>query len=175
MRKIVRSHRQHLLLDDLSDNIASHTFRVALIAWFLAKKEGADPYKTVMMALLHDLGETRSGDQTWVHKRYVIVKDEEIIKEQLGFEPELESLMQEYEERETKEAKLVKDADLLDQRLLLKEYTHQGNKEAEKWLKGTTNYKRLWSETAKKLYQKITETDPATWWQDLWQTERKKE
>ena len=39
LRKIPRAHQQVLLTQDLSDNIASHSYRVAMIAWFLAKME----------------------------------------------------------------------------------------------------------------------------------------
>ncbi|MFA6355369.1 MAG: HD domain-containing protein, partial [Candidatus Paceibacterota bacterium] len=62
MRKLPRIHQQVLLSQDLSDNIATHSYRVSLIAWFLAKMEKVDPYKTMMMAFLHDVKEVRSGD-----------------------------------------------------------------------------------------------------------------
>src|SRR3989338_1068538 len=84
MRKLLRMHRQTLLTDDMSDNIASHSFRVAIIGWILAKKEMVNPYKTAIMCLLHDLGEIRSNDHNWVHKRYTKVFDKHIIKEHLG-------------------------------------------------------------------------------------------
>jgi putative hydrolase of HD superfamily len=71
MRKLMRMHRQVLLTDDMSDSIASHSYRVAITAWFLAKEEGADPYKTVMMSLLHDMRELRSNDHNWIHKKYI--------------------------------------------------------------------------------------------------------
>jgi putative hydrolase of HD superfamily len=55
MRKLIRMHRQSLLTDDMSDNIATHSYRVAMIGWHLAMMEKADPYKVVMMCLLHDV------------------------------------------------------------------------------------------------------------------------
>ncbi len=58
LRKIARSHRQSLLTDDLSDNIASHTFRVCMIGMMLAQVEKADVSKVVLMCLLHDISET---------------------------------------------------------------------------------------------------------------------
>ncbi len=139
MRKILRIHRQTLLTDDVSDNIATHSYRVTLIGWLLAKLEGADPYKTVMMCLLHDLGEIRSNDHNWVHKRYSKTYDDEILNDQLGTLPfsELFEMAGEYEKRQSKEAILAKDADMLDQVLLLREYEWQGNKEAALWLQGT--------------------------------------
>src|SRR5688572_21870065 len=83
LRKIARSHRQTLLTDDLSDNIASHSYRVAMIGYFLAKLEKADTGKVVLMCLFHDTGEARSGDINAIQKRYVKVFDDEIIVDQL--------------------------------------------------------------------------------------------
>ncbi|KKQ98418.1 MAG: HD domain protein [Candidatus Woesebacteria bacterium GW2011_GWB1_39_12] len=133
LRKTIRSHRQILLTDDLSDNIASHSFRVSIIGWYLAKIERADPYKVVLMSLFHDFSESRSGDQNWIHKKYLKVFDEDIQKDQLADKPfgdELTKIMGEYDERESLEAHLAKDADLLDQILLLREYEWVGNNEA---------------------------------------------
>src|SRR5690606_18519918 len=137
--------------------------RVALISWFLAKAEGADPYKTVMMALLHDVGEVRSNDHNWIHKKYVKVYDEEIYEEQLGIlpYPDLRDLMGEYEKRESKESVLVKEADVLDQILLLREYDWSGNKEATIWLhgkgkqKGNAQLTKLKTETGRRLGEAI--------------------
>lgn len=176
MRKLIRVHRQALLTDDMSDSIAAHSYRVTFIAWHLAKEEGADLYKTVMMGLLHDVGEARSGDHNYIHKKYVKVFDDEIIKDQLGTLPysDLEALMREYEKRESKEAILAKDADLLDQILLLREYEWQGNKEANIWLHGRDEHKgnnqlaRLKSESAKKLGAALMTQDPSNWWNDAW-------
>ena len=102
MRKLMRMHRQTLLTDDASDNIASHSYRVSFIGWYLAKEENADLYKTVMMCLLHDVAEARSGDHNWIHKKYVKVFGEEITKEQLGTlpYPDFEELVNEYDKRE---------------------------------------------------------------------------
>ncbi len=177
LRKIIRAHRQTLLTDDFSDNIASHSFRVAIIGWFLAKLEGADPYKVVMMCLLHDLEESRAGDQNWVHKRFVKVFEDEIKEGQLMPLPESEELLklnQEYQERKTLEAKLAKDADLLDQILLLREYCWQGNQEAARWLKGRRQEQQISSATAKKLATLIRQQRPSEWWDNLWTAQRRK-
>lgn len=176
MRKLPRMHRQMLLTDDDSDTIASHSYRVAIIAWILAKEEGADPYKAVMMALLHDIAEARTGDHNWVHKRYIKLFEDEVHQEQLKSlpYPELKELVDEYEERKTKEAIVAKHADLLDQVLLLREYEWQGNKEAAVWLhgkgkaKGNAQLKKLTLKKAKALGKAIYTTPPSAWWDDLW-------
>ena len=176
LRKIARSHRQTLLTDDLSDNIASHSFRVAIIGYFLSKEVGAETNKVVKMCLFHDVGETRSGDQNWVHKRYVKTFEKEIEKGQLKNLPktrELLDLIKEYNERKTLEARTAKEADLLDEDLLLKEYEWRGNKEAKKWLKGKNREKRLYSKIAKQIAEEIKKQRPSLWWDKLWTDKRR--
>ena len=185
MRKLLRMHRQTLLTDDMSDNIASHSYRVAIIGWFLAKLEKVDLYKVVMMCLLHDLGEVRSGDHNWVHKRYVKIFEDEIKEEQLGTLPfdDFKILQDEYDERKTKEAIIAKDADLLDQVLLLREYEWQGNREAKVWLDrkpsnkkdefGNRQMNNLKTDGARKLGKAILNEVPSDWWNNLWTHENR--
>ena len=182
MRKLMRVHRQVLLTDDMSDSIASHSYRVAMISWFLAKEEKADLYKTVIMSLLHDIGEARTNDHNWVHKRYIKIFEDEVIEQQLGTLPykDLKDLITEYQERKTKEAILAKEADLLDQVLLLKEYDWTGNKEAHVWLhgkgkdKGNAQLKKLKTNIGKRLGEAIYRVSPSDWWNNLWTPENRK-
>lgn len=176
LRKTLRSHRQTLLTDDLSDNIASHSFRVSVISWYLAKLEKADPYKVLLMSLFHDFSESRSGDQNWIHKKYIKVFETEIQNDQFSDKPfgeELSTVLNEYDKKRTLEAHLAKDADLLDQILLLREYEWSGNKEASIWLKGQEQEKRLFSASAKKLAKEIYTQRPSTWWNKIWTAERR--
>ncbi|MBC7836861.1 HD domain-containing protein [Acetobacteraceae bacterium] len=176
LRKLPRIHRQTLLTDDTSDTIASHSYRVAIIAWHLAKMEKADPYKAIMMALFHDMAEARSGDHNWVHKRYIKIFEDEITKEQLGTLPfkDLEEFVEEYNVRKSKESIIAKQADLLDQILLLREYEWQGNKEAALWLhqagkkEGRARLKKFTLASARKLGESIYKTAPSQWWENLW-------
>ncbi len=177
LRRIPRSHRQTLMVNDNADNIASHSFRVAIMGFLLAKMEGVDPYKVSAMCLMHDLGEIRSGDQNWLHKRYVKVFEDEIVEDQLGGLPfqDLKEITTEYHARESREAIVAKDADLLDQVLLLKEYEHQGNKEATLWLYGKNDDESenkqllmLRTESAKKIGKNILSMSPSEWWKGVW-------
>lgn len=177
LRRLPRIHRQTLLVEDTSDTIASHSFRVALIGWQLAKLEKVDPYKVVMMCLLHDLGEARSNDHNWVHKRYIKIFEDEITKDQLGTLPDQEphELVKEYTLRKSKESIVAKDADLIDQVLLLREYEHQGNKEASLWLtdKGHGGkYAKLSdmkTKSAKEIGKAIYHESPSSWRSAVWQ------
>ena len=133
-----------------------------------------------MMGILHDLKEARSGDHNWIHKKYVKIFEDEITRDQLGQIPynELEEIVAEFENRKSPEALVAKDADLLDEVFLLREYAHQGNQEAQKWLhekKGEENptgenmqLKLLKTESAKKLGAMIMETGPSDWWENIW-------
>jgi len=181
LRKIPRAHQQGLFSQDLSDNIASHSFRTAFIGYFLAKELKADADKVIKMCLLHDTEESRCGDQNWVNKRYVKVFEEEIRNEQLKDiinSGELKELSREYQERKTLEAKIAKDADLLDQILILREYQMQGNKEAENWLKrnGEDNEqeKLMFTDLAKNISREMKEQSPSFWWKNLWTPKRRK-
>ncbi len=177
LRKTARSHRQCLLTDDLSDNIASHSFRVAIIGLFLAKQAKLDHHKVLEMCLLHDIGESRSGDQNWIHKRYVKVFEDENTKDQLSgllLEKEIRELDLEYHDRKSKEALIAKDADILDQILLLKEYSWIGNQEAATWLKHNNHLKLLKTTIAKKVAREILKQRPSDWWYlGLWTPNRR--
>jgi len=176
LRRVIRAHRQSLFVDDTSDTISSHSYRVAMIGWFLAKEEKADPYKVVMMCLFHDLSEARSGDQNWVNKKYVKVFEEEIIKEQfkdLPQENELKNLLGEYNERKTKEAILAKDADIIDQIFILKEHEWSGNNEAHRWLKDSTHLRMTKSKTGINIANQALKTRPTMWWSDIWTSKRR--
>lgn len=173
LRKIMRAHRQSFLTDDLTDNISSHSFRVAIIGYFLAKKERVDESRVLLMCLFHDMAESRSGDQNWVHKRYVKVYEDEITKDQFeGLDKNLYEVMREYSERKTKESIVAKDADRLDQFLLVKEYQLLGNQEANKWI-GESAEKEFKTKSAKKLFREIYSSNPSNWWKKLWVSARR--
>ena len=176
LRKMPRAHMQTLLTSDLSDNIASHSYRVTMIGMQLAELEKADVNKVVKMCLLHDIAESRSGDQNWIHKKYVKVFEDEIAKDQMQSLPDEKGLLRiisEYNKRESLEAKIAKDADLIDQVLLLKEHEWGGNKEASSWLFDKKTGKKLFTKSARKLVKEIIKQDPSDWWRDIWTDQRR--
>ena len=177
LRKVLRAHQQTLLSQDLTDNIASHSFRTTFIGYFLAKQLKADADKVMKMCLLHDIEEVRCGDQNWIHKKYVKVFEDEIREDQLKNLPgskEFLELSREYQQRKTLEAKIAKDADLLDEVFLLKEYELQGNKEATIWLKGGQQEKHMLTKLAKQIAQEATKQKASFWWDNLWTPDRRK-
>ncbi len=109
-----------------ADSVAAHSFSTALLAYFLAKnlqKEGEkiDPDKVLKMALVHDIGETIVGDVGTFVKGMAggVFKniEEEGVKalvDGLDSSDEIIKLVEEYMERKTMEARVVKAADNLD-------------------------------------------------------------
>jgi putative hydrolases of HD superfamily len=176
LSKVARSHRQRLLTSDLSDNIASHSYLVSVIAYFLAQLEGVDSGKVVLMALFHDTAETRTGDQNWIAKKYVKAFESEAVKDQLTglpSESELFSNYVEYEKRETKESQVAKDADIIAQIILLKEYEQNGNLVAKKWLNNQLNEKSLSTKSGKALAKEISHSSPDDWSEGNWSEKRR--
>jgi putative hydrolase of HD superfamily len=172
LKKIPRSGYQ--FLGTGGESVADHTFRVAVIAYLLAKKEPeADVQKAVLMSLFHDFHEARTGDHNYVNKRYVAVNEEGAINDlahEIPVGGEIKALIHEFNSRESLEARLVHDADQLDFILELKRQQDLGNRSAAEWLKYSV--KRLSSNFAKRLADEILKTDSSDWWfikkEELW-------
>jgi len=157
-----------------SESVAEHSFRVAVIAYLLAKNElKADTQKAVLMSLFHDFHEARTGDHNYVNKRYVIVNEDKAVRDLAQKIPcgqEIVSLTREFNAGETIEARLSQDADQLDFILELKRQQDLGNKCATEWMR--YSIKRLTTDIAKKLAREIIKTDSSGWWfeknEELW-------
>ncbi|MBW1713780.1 MAG: HD domain-containing protein [Deltaproteobacteria bacterium] len=148
------------------ENVAAHSFRTAMIAYILAKLQGqADVWRTVALALVHDLAEARTADHNYVNRRYVQVDEAKVTADQmkgLPFGPELADIKDEFEAAQTIEARLARDADQLDLIFELKEHQDLGNSYAPKWIEAAT--KRLTTPLAQKLASQAARTDWAEWW-----------
>lgn len=177
LRRLPRMHQQALLTSDPTDNIASHTARTAFIGMLIALHEGLDVGKVVTMCLIHDLHETRAGDHNWIAKLYVKTNAAEVVADQFApevFEP-LREIMKEYERRATAEATAAKDADLIDELLLLKEIAHAGNLEARHWLSSDGGKNRraermqaLTHTFSKELMEAAYDMSPTDWWKNFY-------
>lgn len=166
LRTTSRAHQRRLLTHDPSDSIAAHSFRAALIAWFLAKLEGVDPYKVALMTLLHDFPEARTGDADWVVRNYVHEDEERAAREQLWVVPfgkELLELLLKFQQEESLEVQVTKDADYLAQLILLKEYARRGNREAAAWLE-RDDLPQPHTDSARALAREIVHQTPSDWW-----------
>ena len=158
----------HGLLGTGRQSVAEHLNRMCYIAYVLARLDGTvDTDKVLLMTLFHDFSESRISDLNYVHQKYV-TRDEEKAEhdfaKQLPFGSEIESLLDEYKKKESRESLLVKDADTLDFILSLKEQMDIGNTRAEEWL--IPAKKRMKTEIGKEVMEAILTTKSDAWWFD---------
>lgn len=165
-----RTHKRSL--GNTFDTVASHSFHTAIIAYSLARMEGLsheDASGSMLMGLLHDLAEARTGDMDFVSKNYVKVDEEKAVKDQfagMDFGEDLEDVIEEYEERKTLVAKCAKDADSLEQMYQEWVLMWQGNNLAKQWFEGDFIHRvpHLLTESAKKLAFSMKDSNPNKWW-----------
>lgn len=154
------------------DTIASHSFHVAVISYCISRMEGfshPDGMRATTIGLFHDLSEGRTGDNDFVSKNYTTMDDARAIEDQFSgfdFAQDLRNEVKEYEKRESKLSKCVKDADAIAQMFMEWTLSWQGNKLAEKWFKGDLIHRvpHLHTKSAKKLIDLIKNSDPQEWW-----------
>jgi putative hydrolase of HD superfamily len=148
------------------ESVAEHVFRVVFIGYALARLEqDVDELKVLKMCFLHDLPEARTGDLNYVNKKYVTADESKAIRDlakTIPFGGDIEQIIEEFNQAETREARLANDADQLELILMLKEYKDLGNKYADEWI--SFALKRLRTEKAQALARAIIDTDSTSWW-----------
>jgi len=148
------------------ESVAEHILRTLYIGYVLCKMDPeADERKVLRLCLMHDLPEARTGDLNYVNKKYVTVDEKKAVRElaePLFFGAEIEESIDEFNERETKEALLARDADQLSLILQLKECGDLGNRYSREWIRFAVL--RLTTENARKLAEEILDTDSSHWW-----------
>lgn len=154
---------QSQVLPQATDTIASHSFETAMIGMILAKMENADENKVIKMCLFHDIAEARIGDANFIHKQYVEAEEEKALTDQVSQTPiadDILEIIKEYEARESLEAKVAKDADLLDQ-ILVQSATITSEEDKKLWNEHSAQ--DLQTESAKALAKTISESNPLSW------------
>src|SRR3989304_10464290 len=81
LRRLTRSHKQ--MIQEVSDNISDHSFRVAVIGMILSEMEKADTNKVLKMCLFHDLPEARTGDANAINQQYLEIHETEALSDQM--------------------------------------------------------------------------------------------
>jgi putative hydrolases of HD superfamily len=153
---------------DNPESIAEHSFRTAIIGYLLALMEGADPHRTATLCLFHDSQESRIGDVPLVGKSYVVTApNPQVTTDQVaGLPAELgravRGLVDEYEARESLEARLAKDADKLECLIQAREYQAQGHQDVPPWIE--TSAAALQSSSARQLAKACQQVAPSQWW-----------
>ena len=163
LRKTPRTGYQ--FLGSGNENVAEHSFRVAVIGHVLARKAGADVGRTVSLCLFHDVHEARTGDFNYVNRIYNTSRPELALAHALegtGLREEVLGMWEELEGADSLEAQLAQDADQLDLILSLKEEKDLGNRYADKWLECAVP--RLRTDMGRELAETILTTDQSDWW-----------
>lgn len=110
------------------ESVADHSFRTTLLAMVLSDQMGLDTEKVVMMALIHDLAESRTGDIIPSQKPENHGENESnAISDMFSLLPwKLEArymeLWEEYDAKKTPEARLVRNADRIEMLIQALEY-----------------------------------------------------
>ncbi|HYE22358.1 MAG TPA: HD domain-containing protein [Verrucomicrobiae bacterium] len=166
LRYIKRAWVQVLCPD--FENLSEHMFRVIWLALLISKMENAGDHEKIMkMALAHDIVESRTGDVHYISRQYTKRNEELAIADMVEDTSltEFKDIWNEYEKRESIEAKIVKDADNLSVDMELVEQAYRGNqlKEVFSEHRHKVASSGLTTESAKKLWHQIWNGNPHDW------------
>jgi len=152
-----------------TESVADHSFRTAVIAFVLAKMEGADPQKLCAAAVFHDMHEARLGDINKITARYLSAGKElerKVEREQVeGMPAEIRDSVIKALDLSDKEHAILKDADYLECAFQAKEYADAGNSGTMRWVDNIG--KRLKTGSAKRLHSKLKILHSDSWWEGL--------
>ena len=159
------------------ESVAEHSFRTAVIAFYLAYREGADPFKVVTMALFNDIHESRINDLHKMGHYYIDFKDAEkrVFADQMKFldqrvKKQMEIMRRQYDSQSTKESLIARDADILECLLQAKEYYDDGYLGAKLFFNRAPRF--LKTKSARAMWKEIKRWDSNSWWQDVVKFER---
>ena len=159
------------------ESVADHCFRCAVIGFYMAHEEGADPYRVLAMTLFNDIHEARINDLHKMGHFYIDFKDAEkrVFKDQVAPLPPkvrgaLTDIRHDYDKQQTHEALIARDADILECLVQAKEYQDNGYPVAEKFLRRAPGF--LKTRTAQKLWKALRRWDSTVWWENVVKFER---
>ncbi len=153
------------------DSVAEHSLNAAQIGYMMAKMEWADANKVCTMLVWHDIAETRVWDMDKVATKYITNKKEledKVMKDQFenfDFWEEITSYFNEYENKETLEWKIAKDADYLEQAFQAKKYLESGYEWTQNWIDNV--WKALQTDSGKLLFNEMLKTKNYDWFVKL--------
>ncbi|MFZ2587867.1 MAG: HD domain-containing protein [Alphaproteobacteria bacterium] len=155
-------------LNETMANVAEHCYRVTFLAMMLATMENADPFRTAVIAMVHDTDEIRGMDLTPYQKPYMKLDSDKAVTDTFTGTPFANlclSLFKEYKAKESPESLCVKDADILDAVLELMEITERGSKYLEKIQHDMMTIRResLRTESGKKVFDAIASGHVGPW------------
>lgn len=171
LKRVKRSGWWVLGIKD-AESVAEHSFRCAVIGYIISQMENVPPYRVLIMTLFNDIHEARINDSHKMAQRYMDFRkaEDESFKEQIrslpkGLKGELLDTRKEYNEQNTKEGVIARDADILECLIQAKEYKEYGFKEAGKFMKKAPRFLR--TKSARRLWKLAKEVTLNKWWEKI--------
>lgn len=149
------------------ESVAEHSMRVAQLAALIAAEEGADPARASFLALWHDTQETRTGDLPHTVSGYITKPDPRAITadQTADLPPKsrqaVRDAVEEYEAKESAEARCASDADKLEMLLQAVEYRDTGVRRVDGWIASAR--KNLKTDTARRVADAAVTLSPLAW------------
>lgn len=158
-----------MLLGDNEEGVGEHTFMTCVIAYFLAKKLKANMETVLVMSVFHDFHEARTGDLDKIAKFYMI-RDQDKANRDIfkGIDDELLALLDVYEKKQTPEARIVYEANVIAFAVELKLLIEKGNVHAKEWLDANTSRLRIPEAVA--LAKSLSKASSQDWWKGIRKT-----
>jgi putative hydrolase of HD superfamily len=133
------------------ESVAEHSLRVAIMAMILSDERDLDKFRLLKMALIHDLAESIISDIVWEHGK---ISDFEKLKTKHKKElnaateicskipngNEFFSLIEDYLNKKSKEAKFLKEIDKLEMVIQALEYEHDSDHSLEEFWENVEEY-----------------------------------
>ncbi len=172
VKRMLRTGWQRL--GDNEEGVGEHSFMTAVIAYLIAREINGEQNATrhvsmekiMLMSVFHDFHEGRTGELDKVAKLYLTRYEEkanhDIFK---GVDDELLALLTEYESRQTLEAQVVYEANVIAFGVECKILMEKGNTHAKEWM--DANSKRVRLPESVGLMDSLAITDSQDWWKDI--------
>lgn len=158
-----------MIMGDNDEGVGEHTFMTCVIAYFLAKELKANMETVLIMSIFHDFHEARTGDMDKIAKFYM-TRDQDRANSDIfkGIDIGLLDTLTTYEQKQTLEAQIAYEANVIAFLVELKLLMEKGNTHAGDWLKGNATRLRLPEAIA--LAREIESSDSHDWWKSIRKT-----
>jgi putative hydrolase of HD superfamily len=166
LKRVRRAGWWHAVVRD-PESVAEHSLRVSQLAALIAAQEGADPARAALLAIWHDMQETRTGDLPHTARPYLKAVDPQVItSDQTSCLPDLAAkavneAVAEYESGETPESRCARDADKLECLIQAVEYRSAGNTGVQSWIDSSRSGLRTGA--AQRIADAALATSPLAW------------
>ena len=168
LKRVKRSGWSVVGIND-AESVADHSFRCAIIGFFLAQMENALADRVLLMTLFNDTHEARITDLHKMAQRYFDIEkaEDNSFKEQISSLPKrirekLAGMRKEYKKQQSLESIIARDADILECLIQAKEYKELGYCNASQFMKKAPAF--LKTKSAKRLWGWAKKTNLNNWW-----------